>query len=105
LSHGNLHNYNDEIEFTSLENEPFLSQISLIKVSLTVKGRSDLSVGKVIDFEVERNRPTTVATGKNSNEYLSGRYIIQNIHHKMEQGKYYIIMEVAKDSLSKKVKK
>lgn len=105
LSHGNLHNYNDEIEYTILENEPFLNQLGLIKVSLTVKGRSDLSVGKVIDFEVERNRPTTVSTGKNANEYLSGRYIVQNIHHKMEQGKYYIIMEVAKDSLSKKVKK
>ena len=105
LSYGNLHNYNDEIEYNILENEPFLNQLGLIKVALTVKGRADLSVGKIIDFEVERNRPTTVATGKNANEYLSGRYVIQNIHHKMEQGKYYIIMEVAKDSLSKKAKK
>jgi len=100
----NLNNYNNEIEFAKLETEPFLSQIGLIKVSMTVKGRMDLSVGKVIQFEVERNRPTSVGTSKNSNEFMSGKYIVQNIHHKMEQGKYYIIMEVAKESLGKKVK-
>ena len=100
----NLNNYNNEIEFAKLEGEPFLSQIGLIKISLTVKGRMDLSVGKIIEFEVERNRPTSIGTSKNSNEYLSGKYIVQNIHHKMEQGKYYIIMEVAKESLGKKVK-
>lgn len=105
LAFKNLNNYSNEIEFTNLENDPFLSQIGLIKVSLTVKGRVDLSVGKVIEFEVERNRPTSLATSKNSNEYLSGKYIIQNIHHKMEQGKYYIVMEVAKESLGKKVNK
>lgn len=104
LAFNQLHNYNDEIEFTSLENEPFLDQLGLFKVNLTVKGRTNLSVGKVIDFEVERNRPTLIAGSKNSNEYLSGRYIVQNVHHKMEEGKYYIIMEIARESLGKKVK-
>lgn len=100
----NLNNYNNQIEFTKLETDPFLFQLGLVKISMTVKGRSDLSVGKVIEFEVERNRPVSANTSKNSNEYLSGKYIVQNIHHKMENGKYYIVMDVIKESLGKKVK-
>jgi hypothetical protein len=98
-----LNNYSNEVEFTRLENEPFLGQIGLVKLNMTVKGRVDLSVGKVIDFEVERNRPTSIGNNKNSNEYLSGKYIVQNIHHKMEEGKYYIILDAVKESLGKKV--
>lgn len=101
----NTNNYNNKGEFTKLESDPFMYQTSLVKITMTIKGRSDLTVGKVIDFEVERNRPVSVNTSKNSNEYLSGKYVVQNIHHKMEAGKYYIVMDVAKESLGKKVKK
>ena len=100
----NLNNYNNNVEFNKLETDPFMAQLGLVKISMTVKGRSDLTVGKVIDFEVERNRPVSANTSKNSNEYLSGKYVVQNIHHKMENGKYYIVMDVVKESLSKKVK-
>lgn len=100
----NLNNYNNQVEFTKLETEPFMFQLGMAKISMTVKGRTDLTVGKVIDFEVERNRPVSQNSSKNSNEYLSGKYIVQNIHHKMENGKYYIVMDVVKESLGKKVK-
>ena len=100
----NLNNYNNKVEFTKLETDPFMAQLGLVKISMTVKGRTDLTVGKVIEFEVERNRPVSSNTSKNSNEYLSGKYVVQNIHHKMENGKYYIVMDVIKESLGKKVK-
>lgn len=100
----NLNNYNNQVEFTKLETDPFMFQLGMAKISMTVKGRTDLTVGKVIDFEVERNRPVSQNSSKNSNEYLSGKYIVQNIHHKMESGKYYIVMDVVKESLGKKVK-
>ena len=100
----NLNNYNNQIEYSKLETDPFMAQLGMVKISMTVKGRSDLTVGKVIDFEVERNRPVSQNSSKNSNEYLSGKYIVQNIHHKMENGKYYIVMDVIKESLGKKVK-
>lgn len=100
----NLNNYNNNIEFSKLESDPLIYQLSLIKINMTVIGRSDLTVGKVIEFEVEKNRPITDASPKIANEYLSGKYVVQNIHHKMEDGKYYIIMDVIKESLDKKVK-
>lgn len=100
----NINNYNNQGEFTKLETDPFMYQLGLVKITMTIKGRFDIAVGKVIDFEVERNRPTSLATSKNSNEYLSGKYVVQNIHHKMESGKYFIIMDVVRESLGKKVK-
>jgi len=100
----NLNNYNNLTEFTRLEGDPLVQQLGLVKINMTVKGRSDLSVGKVIEFEVERNRPVSDNTPKNANEYLSGKFIVQNIHHKMEDGKYYIMMDVVKESLGRKVK-
>lgn len=98
-----LNNYSNKIEFTKLETDPFIYQLGMIKINMTVKGRSDLSVGNVIYFEVPKNNPTVHNTNKIDNEYLSGKYIVQNVHHKMEQGKYYIIMDLVKESLSKKV--
>lgn len=101
---GGLNNYNNTIEFSKLEADPLIYQLGLIKINMTVKGRSDLTVGKVIEFEVEKNKPVTNQNPKIANEYLSGKYVVQNIHHKMEDGKYYIIMDVVKESLDKKVK-
>lgn len=99
-----INNYNNKIEITKLQADPFVYQTDLVKINMTVKGRCNLSVGQVVDFEVERNRPVVYGTNKNANEYLSGKYIIQNIHHKLEQGKYFIVMDVIKESLGKKVK-
>jgi hypothetical protein len=100
----NLNNYNNQIEFTKLESDPLVYQLGLIRINMTVKGRTDLMVGNVIEFEVEKNKPLSSSNTKNSNEYLSGKYVVQNIHHKMEGGAYYIVMDVAKESLGKKVK-
>lgn len=100
----NLNNYNNKAEFTKLEADPFVYQTGLVKINMTIKGRTDISVGKVIEFEVPKNNPTVHNTNKIANEYLSGKYVVQNIHHKMEEGKYYIIMDVVKEALEKKVK-
>jgi len=100
----NLNNYNNQIEFTKLESDPLIYQLGLIKINMTIKGRTDLSVGKVIEFEVEKNKPISSSNPKNSNQYLSGKYLIQNIHHKMENGLYYIVMDIVKESLGKKAK-
>jgi hypothetical protein len=104
LAYGNINNYNNHVEFSKLQADPLVYQLGMVKVNMTVKGRADISVGKVIEFEVERNKPVAGNTPKNNNEYLSGKFIVQNIHHKMEDGKYYIIMDVVKESLGKKVK-
>jgi len=99
----NLNNYSNNVEFAKLETDPFIYQMGLIKINMTVKGRTNLSVGKVIEFEVPKNNPIVHNTNKVANEYLTGRYVVQSIHHKMEEGKYHIIMDIVKEALEKKV--
>lgn len=100
-----INNYNNEAEFTKLETDPFLYQLGLNKINLVVRGRSDLSVGKIIDFEVDKNKPFVYGNTKENNQYISGKYLILHTHHKMANGKYVVLLDVVRDSLGKKVKK
>lgn len=104
LAFENLNNYNNLSEFTKLEADPLVAQMSLVKLNATIKGRSDLTVGKVIDFEVEQNKPVAGNTTKNANLFLTGKYVVENIHHKMEDGKYVMIVDIIKESLGREVK-
>lgn len=100
-----INNYNNEVEFTKLEADPFLYQMSLNKVNIVVRGRIDLSPGKVIEFSVDRDKPLVYGNNKDVNEYISGKYLVLNAHHKMVDGKYTTILDIVRDSFGKKVKK
>lgn len=100
-----INNYNNEVEFTKLETDPYLYQMTLNKMNMVIRGRIDLTVGKVIDFQVDRDKPLVYGNNKDVNEYMSGKYLVLNIHHKMVSGKYTILMDCVRDSLGKKVKK
>lgn len=97
-------NYSNEAEFTKLATDPYIYQLSMTKVNMTVRGRIDLTPGKIIEFEVDRDRPAIRGNTKDSNEYISGRYLVLNVHHKMLDGKYSIIMDCVRDSIDKKAK-
>ena len=98
-------NYNSDAEYTKLETDAFVYQLTLNKLTLSVRGRADLSAGKVIEFIVDRNRPSSYGNTREDNEYLSGKYLVLNVHHKMSAGKYVNIIDVVRDSLGKKVRK
>ena len=100
-----INNYNNEVEFTKLETDPYIYQLSLTKMNLIIRGRTDLCPGKVIEFEVDRDKPLVYGGTKDINEYISGKYLVLNVHHQMTNGKYKIIMDVVRDSFGKKVKK
>lgn len=97
-------NYNNEAEFTKLETDPYIYQLGLTTLNMVVRGRTDLTPGQVIEFEVDRDRPSIHGSTKDINEYISGKYLVMHVHHKMVDGKYSIIMDVVRDSLGKKVK-
>ena len=98
-------NINNEAEFTKLESDPFIHQLSLTKISLSLRGRLDLTVGKVIEFDIEKNKPFVYGNAQEDNAYVSGKYLVLNVHHKMANGKYVIILDAVRDSFGKKVKK
>lgn len=100
-----LNNYNNEAEFTKLETDPFVYQLTLNKMNLSVRGRCDLSPGKIIDFAVDKTKPMVHGNVKDENEYISGKYLVLNTHHKMASGKFVTIFDAVRDSLGQKVKK
>jgi hypothetical protein len=97
-------NYNNEAEFTKLETDPFIYQLTLNKMNLAVRGRTDLTPGTIIDFAVDKTKPMVYGNTKDENEYISGKYLILNTHHKMAGGKYVTVFDAVRDSLGKKVK-
>lgn len=100
-----INNYNNEVEFTKLETDPYLFQLSLNKINMVVRGRVELSAGTIIEFEVDRDKPSVKGNNKDINEYTSGKYLVLHTHHKFDNGKYTIVMDVVRDSLGKKAKK
>lgn len=100
-----LNNYNNEGEITKLETDPFVYQLTLNKMNLSVRGRSDLSPGKVVEFAVDRTKPSVYGNTKDENEYISGKYLVLNTHHKMSSGKFVTVLDIVRDSLGQKVKK
>ena len=99
-----INNYNNEAEFTKLETDPFVYQLTLNKINMSVRGRADLCPGKIIEFAIDRTKPTVYGNTTDENEYISGRYLVLNTHHKMASGKFVTILDVVRDSLGKKVK-
>jgi hypothetical protein len=79
--------------------------LTLNKINMSVRGRSDLSPGKIIEFAVDRTKPSVYGNTKDENAYISGKYLVLNAHHKMASGKYVTILDVVRDSFGQKVKK
>ena len=68
------------------------------KLRLTVKGQSWLQSGDVIEFDVQsvENKQNT---GGHPDTRYSGRYIITDIRHKVNNDQYVQILECIKDSV------
>jgi hypothetical protein len=68
------------------------------KLKLTIKGQSYLQVGDVIQFNILSVENKTNSEGKQDPHY-SGRYIIENMRHRVTTREYLQVIECAKDSV------
>ena len=86
--------------FVSNRNSLFMD-VNTLKLSLQVPGRTDLHVGKIIEFKYPSVKSKTEETTTENfyDKYISGFYIITAIHHQITKLRHTINMEVAKDSL------
>ena len=76
-------------------------ELTNIKMNMTVPGRTDAEVGRIIYFEYPSlGAKDESDTGSSAQDKLySGYYIITAIHHKVNKNEHSMIMEVIKDSL------
>ena len=68
------------------------------KLKLTIKGQSYLQVGDVIQFNILSVESKVNSEGK-LDPHFSGRYIIENMRHRVTTSEYKQIIECAKDSV------
>ena len=74
-----------------------------IKMNITVPGRTDVEVGRVLYFSypaLEAGAKTDTVDSKEDKEY-SGYYLITAINHKINSLEHTMTMEIVKDSLTK----
>ena len=76
-------------------------ELTNIKMNMTVPGRTDAEVGRMIYFEYPsmggRSESDTESTAQD--KLYSGYYLITAIHHKVTKLEHQMVMEVIKDSL------
>ena len=76
-------------------------ELTNIKMNMTVPGRTDAEVGRMIYFEYPsmggRSESDTESTAQD--KLYSGYYLITALHHKVTKLEHQMIMEVIKDSL------
>lgn len=63
---------------------------------LDTPGNSDLAVGDVIDLSVQEQ----IATDDEYSPELSGKFLITALRHRIVKDKYYMSMEIARDSFT-----
>ena len=72
------------------------------KLKLTIKGQSYLQVGDVIQFNilaVESPDMRPAGVDRRQDPHFSGRYIIENMRHRVTTREYLQVIECAKDSV------
>ena len=76
-------------------------ELTNIKMNMTVPGRTDVEVGRIIYFEYPSlGAKEESDTGSTAQDKLySGYYLITAIHHKVSKLEHQMVMEVIKDSL------
>jgi len=76
-------------------------ELTNIKMNITVPGRTDAEVGRLIYFEYPSMGAKAEGDTESSaqDKLYSGYYIISAIHHRVTKMEHQMIMEVIKDSL------
>ena len=98
--YGNFSNYGD-VTSAAFEQErtSYLKMLDSTKIQITVPGRMDYTVGRVVEVNLNKNEPTTKADDKTLDNMFSGRYIITAINHFIDREKHECQLELSKDSL------
>ena len=80
--------------------------LSSIVLELDLPGFTGISVGEVVHFTHPSFMPTQNANDSDNDPYLSGRYLISSIRHKVNlklTKKHTMLVELVKDSFNKKL--
>ena len=76
-----------------------LLELSNLKLNMTVPGRTDVEVGRVLYFNYPVLGEKESPDEKSNDKYYSGYYLVTAIHHSINKSKHMMTMECVKDCL------
>jgi len=91
-----------KIEEYVLHRQSQMQQINGVRITLTLPGNTDRRAGNVIFFAM----PNAMSSPEHWNEpekYLSGKYLIAALRHRIQKGGYVQDIEIIKDTYAKKI--
>lgn len=79
-----------------------LKQAESFKIQIVVSGRTDYTVGKVVDVKMYKSEPIKNSDSDEDilDNITSGKYLISSINHVVDREKHECHMELVKDSLT-----
>ena len=102
--YGNFNGYSDVTNANSMQERiSLLKQAESLKIQISVAGRVDYTVGRTVNLEVYKNKPTRVGDSVKDliDPVMSGLYLISAISHQITRKEHICNMELIKDSILK----
>jgi hypothetical protein len=97
----------DNTDASTSKRLALLGQLEMFKLNLDLPGRTDITVGMTINFDMPAYKlldSSEDKLSKNLNKYYSGKYLITAIKHRITQSKHAMNMQIIKDSLASEIK-
>lgn len=74
------------------------SLLNSFRMDIQLPGDSQLCVGTILDLDFPFIQPQTSASNIKQDPYISGKYIVTSIRHRIFNNKYIVYLEICKDS-------
>jgi len=96
-----------QYETWAMKRNSLMYEANNLKFVITVPGKTDIEVGKVIDVLIPRSVAKDMTTGNQIENlfdpYLSGRYLITGIRHQFTLNKHEMYLEIMKETFQEPV--
>lgn len=102
FTHYGLHNGYGDTSSTPffLQRKGMIAMAEAFKLEITVPGRTDYTVGKVVDLTAYRNEPIDNRPGDSDDKdpTLTGKYMVSTVTHRINNREHTCLMQLIKDS-------
>jgi hypothetical protein len=92
-----------QIEKYILQRQSQFQQIQNVRLALTLPGNSERKAGNVIEFALPNAMGWPQKYGDEPEKYLSGKYLITAIRHRLQKDAYFHDIEIVKDSFKSEI--
>lgn len=94
-------NVNEKMDIIYGNRKSSLLDLNNIRMNITVPGRTDIEVGRMLNFIFPSldTKSEEDSTSSKSDKLYSGNYLVTAIRHKFNKNEHVMTMEIVKDSL------